>query len=64
MEPVIHQNMDYFVAKMREQGGNDGMGIVEWTNWLAMDLSADLCMNEKMSQMKESKLFTVQLPLP
>ncbi|CAD6445013.1 0d1a82da-c749-4a9f-8809-8d4678e8d6f1 [Sclerotinia trifoliorum] len=53
MEPVIHEHMDYFVERMKEFGDCDeGVRIVQWTNWLAMDLSTDLSWNEKMNQMK------------
>lgn len=53
MEPLVHKYMDYFIAKMKELG-SDGIFLVQWTNWLAMDLSADLAWNAKMNQMRDS----------
>jgi hypothetical protein len=58
MEPLVHKSMDYFVARMKELGGvPGGVGLVDWTNWLAMDMSADLSWNEKMHQMRDGKLL-------
>ncbi|KAI6084063.1 cytochrome P450 [Hypoxylon rubiginosum] len=54
MEPLVHKYMDYFIAKMKELG-SDGIFLVQWTNWLAMDLSADLAWNAKMNQMRDMK---------
>ncbi|KAI1349115.1 cytochrome P450 [Xylaria sp. FL0043] len=54
MEPHVHRYIDCFVAKMKGLG-QDGVPLMRWTNWLAMDLSADLAWNEKMSQMQEMK---------
>lgn len=55
MEPLVHRYIDYFVVKMKELG-SDGVALVQWTNWLAMDLSADLAWNEKMNQMRDSNV--------
>ncbi|RYP68562.1 hypothetical protein DL769_005481 [Monosporascus sp. CRB-8-3] len=56
MEPLVHQYIDYFVVKMKELGtAPSGIELVKWTNWLAMDLSADLAWNEKMYQMRDMK---------
>jgi hypothetical protein len=30
--------------------------LVRWTNWLAIDMSADLAWNEKIYQMRNSKV--------
>ncbi len=58
MEPLIHEYMDYFISRMKELGGAPtGVGLAEWTSWLAMDLSADLSWSEKMHNMRESKLL-------
>ncbi|KAI0397649.1 cytochrome P450 [Xylariaceae sp. FL0594] len=54
MEPLVHKYIDYFVARMKELG-SDGVPIARWTNWLAMDLSADMAWNEKMYQMRDMK---------
>ncbi|KAL1598038.1 hypothetical protein SLS60_008526 [Paraconiothyrium brasiliense] len=57
LEPIGHKHMDYFVAQMKEISLNPktiGVPLVRWTNWLAMDMSADLAWNEKMHQMRDS----------
>lgn len=59
MEPVMHKHMDYFVARMKEIGGDiDGVSLVDWTHWVAWDISADLAWNEEMFAMRDSKLFS------
>ena len=60
LEPVAHEHMDYFVAKMKETGSETtGVGLKEWTNWLAMDQAADMAWGEKLHQMRDSRLFQV-----
>jgi hypothetical protein len=59
LEPVVHEHTDYFVKRMKDiSSDHDNMGVplVKWTNWLAMDMSADLAWNEKMHQMRDSKV--------
>ncbi|KAI1506764.1 cytochrome P450 [Biscogniauxia marginata] len=53
MEPLVHKYMDYFVIKMKDLDPN-GVALAQWTNWLAMDLSADLAWNAEMYQMRHS----------
>ncbi|PVH95469.1 cytochrome P450 [Periconia macrospinosa] len=58
LEPIVHEHMDYFVKKIQEISANPqtgGIPIVQWTNWLAMDMAADLAWNEKMHQMRDMK---------
>ncbi|EDN92900.1 predicted protein [Sclerotinia sclerotiorum 1980 UF-70] len=56
MEPVVHEHMEYFVERMKEFRSRDGgVGILQWTNWLAIDLSTDLSWNKKTSQVKTLK---------
>lgn len=60
LEHVIHQHMDYFVKRVQEISENPqtlGVPLVKWTNWLAMDMSADLVWNEKMHQMRDSEII-------
>ncbi|OBT60470.1 hypothetical protein VE03_10312 [Pseudogymnoascus sp. 23342-1-I1] len=55
-EPIVHKYMDYFVAKMKEAGDTtDGIELGRWTEWLAMDMSADLSWSEEMGQMRNMK---------
>ena len=58
LEPVAHDYMNYFVAKMKESGSEPtGVGLMEWTNWLAMDEAADMAWNEKLHQMRDRRLL-------
>ncbi|KAI4144474.1 MAG: hypothetical protein L6R39_004163 [Caloplaca ligustica] len=58
LELVAHEHIDYFVAQMKEIGAEPlGVGLMEWTNWLAMDQAADLAWNEKLHQMRHRRLF-------
>ena len=58
LEPVAHEYMDYFVTRMKELGSEPtGVGLMEWTNWLAMDQAADMAWNEKLHQMRDRRLF-------
>jgi len=58
MEPLIHKYMDYFVERMKELGAApEGVGLSEWTNWLAMDMSADLSWSNEAHQMRDSELY-------
>ena len=63
LEPVAHEYMDYFVARMLELGAEaTGVGLTEWTNWLAMDQSADMAWNEKLYQMRDRRLIQTSFP--
>ncbi|KAK8094823.1 cytochrome P450 [Apiospora hydei] len=58
LEPVVHEHMDYFVTRMKELASDHktiGVPLVTWTNWLALDMAADLALNEKMYQMRDMK---------
>lgn len=62
LEPVAHEHMDYFVAKMKKSGAElIGVGLMEWTNWLAMDQAAEMAWNEKLHQMRGCRLSQVSL---
>jgi hypothetical protein len=56
MEPVVHKYMDYFVERMKELGADpEGIGMNQWTNWLAWDMAADLSWNNEAHEMRDSK---------
>ncbi|KAI0115673.1 cytochrome P450 [Nemania sp. FL0031] len=56
MQATINEHLDYFVARMKELGESPtGVGLANWTNWLAMDLSADMSWNEKLYEMRDMK---------
>lgn len=62
LEPIAHEYMDAFVITLEELGSEPaGVGLVEWTNWLAMDQAADMAWNEKLFQMRDSRLFPMSL---
>ncbi|KAL9044703.1 MAG: hypothetical protein Q9214_002179 [Letrouitia sp. 1 TL-2023] len=58
LEPVAHEYMDHFVAKMKDlESEPTGVGLMQWTNWLAMDSAADMAWNEKLHQMRDGQLI-------
>ncbi|KAI4863264.1 isotrichodermin C-15 hydroxylase [Hypoxylon rubiginosum] len=55
-EPTLHKYINYFIDKMKEIGGSkDGVELRTWTDWLAMDISADLAYSREMHQMQQMK---------
>lgn len=62
LERVAHEYMDYFVEKLKKLGSEPaGVGLAEWTNWLAMDQAADMAWNEKLYQIRDRRLFQESL---
>lgn len=56
MEPTIHEHVDLFVQKMRTKGSSaEGVSLVDWTNWLTMDIAADLAYCQKTRELEEGK---------
>jgi cytochrome P450 len=56
MEPIAHQYMDYFIDQMKEAGNTSaGVSVLDWTNWLALDLAADLAWGMKINEMRDKK---------
>lgn len=47
-EPVMHRHADYFVERMKELGAL-GVSLVDWTHWLAWDMSSDVAWNDETS---------------
>lgn len=55
-ETAVHKHMDLFVQRMKEVGdGEKGAELQRWTDWLALDLSADMTYGLAMNQMRNSK---------
>lgn len=55
-ETAVHKHVNLFVQKMKESGmGDKGAELQRWTDWLALDLSADMTYGLAMNQMRESK---------
>jgi len=47
--------MDYFIERMKELGdASTGVSLVDWTNWLTLDMAADMAWNLKMHQMEHA----------
>ncbi|KAK7736130.1 hypothetical protein SLS53_007157 [Cytospora paraplurivora] len=56
LEPTIHKYVNLFVEKMKSNGGSAaGVNIVDWTNWLAMNTSADLAFCMDTEELKNEK---------
>ncbi|KAF3761195.1 cytochrome P450 [Cryphonectria parasitica EP155] len=60
MEPLVHEYMDYFIQRMKDLGPSaaGGVSLLDWTNWLALDLAADLAWGQKMHEMRNMKSAT------
>ncbi|KAK8075666.1 hypothetical protein PG997_010329 [Apiospora hydei] len=55
-EPILHDHMDFFISQMEVLGENsEDVDMTDWTNWLTMDMSADLTYSRKMNQMRDSR---------
>ncbi|KAI9641171.1 hypothetical protein NHQ30_010601 [Ciborinia camelliae] len=52
-EAVLHKYVDCFVDKMKGIGGEKGVELRQWADWLTMDISADMTYNRQMNQMKD-----------
>ncbi|POS72792.1 isotrichodermin C-15 hydroxylase [Diaporthe helianthi] len=66
-EKAVHGHIDLFVQKMKDEGsGEKGAELQRWTDWLALDLSADMTYGLAMNQlndMKDSILLSATLKL-
>ncbi|KAH8781168.1 cytochrome P450 [Diaporthe sp. PMI_573] len=53
-EATIHKHLDLFVERMKELGGtNKPVEMQRWSDWLALDLSADLTYGRDMGQVRD-----------
>ncbi|KAI1341981.1 cytochrome P450 [Xylariaceae sp. FL0016] len=56
MDPIIHHYVDIFVGKMKEIGNApDGISLLSWTQWLAMDVAAEMAYSHRVNCMKDEK---------
>ncbi|KAG8169791.1 hypothetical protein KVR01_000536 [Diaporthe batatas] len=66
-EKAVHHHIDLFVQRMKERGsGEQGAELRCWSDWLALDLSADMTYGLMMNQlrdMKDSLLLSATLKL-
>ncbi|KAK7698287.1 hypothetical protein SLS64_012652 [Diaporthe eres] len=59
-ETAVHDHIDLFVQRMKEVGtGEEGAELQRWTDWLALDLSADMTYGLSMNQMRDMKDSTL-----
>ncbi|CAG8978252.1 hypothetical protein HYALB_00009149 [Hymenoscyphus albidus] len=55
-DPTMHKHIDHFVQIVKEVGSSDGgVELREWTNWLALHISAELAFSRHMHQLNQRK---------
>ncbi|PSR80560.1 benzoate 4-monooxygenase cytochrome P450 [Coniella lustricola] len=55
-EAILHRYTDLFVQRMKEfGGGQEGVSLPTWINWLCVDISADMAYNREMNALKDMK---------
>lgn len=55
-ETAVQNHIYLFVQRMKDVGtGAKGAELQRWTDWLALDLSADMTYGLAMNQMRDSK---------
>lgn len=56
LEPTMHKYIDTFVRKMKVIGSAEaGIELKTWTDWVAMDMAADLTSSRELNQMQDMK---------
>ncbi|KAI1845474.1 hypothetical protein JX266_008332 [Neoarthrinium moseri] len=63
LEPIMHKHIDKFVQTIKTYGNTDGgIELKKWTDWVAMDMAADMASSRELKQvqdMKSSPLLTI-----
>ncbi|KAI1775122.1 cytochrome P450 [Hypoxylon cercidicola] len=55
-DPVIHRYVDLFVNRMKEIGNaQGGINLSDWTQWLAMDIAAEMAYSHRVNCLKDAK---------
>ncbi|KAI1769330.1 cytochrome P450 [Hypoxylon sp. FL1150] len=55
-DSIIHYYVDLFVDRMKEIGNAvGGINLADWTQWLAMDIAADMAYSHRVNCMKDAK---------
>jgi hypothetical protein len=55
-EVSVQKHIDLFIQKITDvEGGEAGAELQRWTDWLALDLSADMTYGQEMGQIRDSK---------
>ncbi|KAI0379537.1 cytochrome P450 [Hypomontagnella monticulosa] len=54
LEPIMHKYIDVFIQRMKEIGDTDrGIELKTWTDWVAMDMSAELTSSRQLNQIRD-----------
>jgi cytochrome P450 len=54
-EASLQKYIDNFIEKMTEIGGGEkGVDLRQWADWLTMDISAEMTYNRQLNQIKDS----------
>lgn len=57
-EPTLHRYVDLFIERMEVLGAEaQGVTLPTWTNWLCVDISADMAYNREMNALQDSKFL-------
>lgn len=57
-EATLHKYVDLFVERMRTFGGGaEGTSLPKWTNWLSVNISADMAYNREMDSLADIQSF-------
>lgn len=60
-EEAVHKHIDLFVEKIKVVGATEeGAELQRWSDWLALDLSADMTYGLEMNQMRDSEYIRTQ----
>ncbi|TVY78282.1 Cytochrome P450 monooxygenase radP [Lachnellula suecica] len=55
-EPTLHRYVDYFIERMKLLGGGaQGVTLPTWTDWLCVDIAADMAYNRQMNALQDMK---------
>ncbi|KAK7755574.1 hypothetical protein SLS62_002509 [Diatrype stigma] len=55
-EGAVHKHIDLFIEKMKVAGATEqGAELQRWSDWLALDLSADMTYGLEMGQMRDRR---------
>ncbi|KAI1121505.1 cytochrome P450 [Nemania abortiva] len=59
-EVTVNKYIEAFIQRMKEIGDEDeGIELKTWTDWVAMDTSADLAYNREMNQIRDTKYLFI-----
>lgn len=60
-EATVNKHFDFFINEMKSLGADEKrVDMRSWSDWLALDLSADMTYGRDMGQMRDSKCRTMR----